>query len=1031
MDSEIIFKKAVAEARASGSLRFSPRWGVNHFDELIISLLNGELENLHTLDFGECLQLSEDSVTRLAEAAEKGKLQNLQTLNFCGCEQLSEDSVTRLAEAAEKGKLPNLQTLNFRWCSQLADDSVTRLAEAAEKGKLENLQTLYFSWCSQLADDSVTRLAEAAEKGKLESLHSIDFSCCDQLSADSVTRLAEVAEKGKLQNLQTLDFNECRQLSEDSVTRLAVAAEKGKLQNLQTLNFRWCSQLSEDSVIRLAEAAEKGKLQNLQTLDFTDCELLSEDSVTRLAEAVEKGKLENLQTLDFNECRQLSADSVTRLAEAAENGRLENLHTLGFRGCRCPNIALEKLAHAKLELGYLSGLERLEISSDGNDLDSTLVETADAEMILRAFVDQEVLAFAKAIVLGTKQRGKSFFFKRVVKDEVPTRENTPETHGFEVKTLAWKQGGESGKMPNLYVWDFAGEQYLHGLHQVFLERTDLAILVLNATHCAGAGDKLNGNHVGYWTRFLAHCLPDRHSTLVVRTQCDANHTSLSAEQIDVASFGGNCHLLDNFSAVKPDQHTSVEKVHATMAKCLENHRAPITIKGTNRLVKLIREKMEGKAIAPIESYLEWCSEAGFDGRDDPHFMLQYLHAMGELLYFHPSRKDRKRLFANAGRYEPSQTLRFVDRMLKAASGQEQFEELGRWVISPSWLNRPLYAVLHEAQRLSVENHDVSQSGFIDVSVLNTLIRDKTGDLLAQGDHDEQIRVLRKVIELTRFAIKKVVNHVDGYFFPMMQKIDRSNLSVDQKPNAFVEWNFLDLSGFHQLIVQNFDKLMNDRNGQPRFWDLGMAIELSGKEVVVTAAPQEHRLDFFFSDEWNKEAAEFALEMLLGEIMQTLGKPLNQPTLTGVEGILPANGASQENTESSEQVEPHPLQDFPLTQEFSEDHHWKLGGDVAELLGKAPQNFRDSRVNSGTQVAEDSANEAKYSVHHNCCLYRKSGKNHPRYHWPTMMAGWKTLQDKKFFKETTREGFDLEEMPWELLRDFWKEFCKQNGKEPTN
>ena len=249
--------------------------------------------------------------------------------------------------------------------------------------------------------------------------------------------------------------------------------------------------------------------------------------------------------------------------------------------------------------------------------------------------------------------------------------------------------------------------------------------------------------------------------------------------------------------------------------------------------------------------------------------------------------------------------------------------------------------------------------------------------------------------------------------------------MDQKPNAFVEWDFLDLSGFHQLIVQNFDKLMNDRNGQPRFWDLGMAIELSGKEVVVTANPQEHRLDFFFSDEWNKEAAEFALEMLLVDLMQTLGKPLNQPTLTGVEGILPANGVSQENTESSEQVEPHPLQDFPLTQEFSEDHHWKLGKDVAKLLGKESRNLMEKRKETDRLVAEDPVNGYRYFVHHEFCLYRKSEGRHGEYHWPTMMKAWEVLQDKRLFKKTTRQGFDHETTPWERLRDFWKEFRKQN------
>jgi internalin A len=377
----------------------------------------GQLANLTTLF------LANNQLSTLPP--EIGQLANLTTL-FLANNQLS-------TLPPEIGQLANLTTLF------LANNQLSTLPP--EIGQLANLTTLF------LANNQLSTLPP--EIGQLANLTTL-FLANNQLS----TLPPEI---GQLANLTTL-FLANNQLS-------TLPPEIGQLANLTTL-FLANNQLS-------TLPPEIGQLANLTTL------FLANNQLSTLPPEI--GQLANLTTL-FLANNQLST-------LPPEIGQLANLTAL--------SLANNQLSTLPPEIGQLANLTELYIHNNAalafpdSILGPTYFEVhgpdkkaaARPEDILNFYFAQRQGAATgtlravneiKVMLVGRGGAGKTSL-RRFFMGE-PHDKAEPETPGIALDSF--RLGCAQSEM-TVRLWDFAGQEITHALHQFFLTEGCVYVLVLD------------------------------------------------------------------------------------------------------------------------------------------------------------------------------------------------------------------------------------------------------------------------------------------------------------------------------------------------------------------------------------------------------------------------------------------------------------------------------------------------------------------------------------------------------------------------
>jgi internalin A len=309
---------------------------------------------------------------------------------------------------------------------------LTELPESL--GRLTQLQTLY------LSSSKLTALPEWL--GGLTQLRSLDLS-------DS--RLKTLPEwLGGLTQLQSLDLsgNRLKALPESlggltqlqelylSHNRLKALPESlGQLARLETLD------LSHNQLKALPESL--GQLARLETLD------LSTNQLTMLPESL--GGLTQLQTVD------LSSNQLTTLPELLRKlASLEELHLHGNPGLGLPDEVLGPRRH----------------QSEPGEVPKLAWEILDYYFSTRGG-GGEPLRELRLIVVGRPKAGKTSLIKRL--RGLPMDLDERETHGIDILPLhlACHDGPLHAR-----VWDFGGQHVLHAMHEFFLRRRCLYLLVV-------------------------------------------------------------------------------------------------------------------------------------------------------------------------------------------------------------------------------------------------------------------------------------------------------------------------------------------------------------------------------------------------------------------------------------------------------------------------------------------------------------------------------------------------------------------------
>ncbi len=398
---------------------------------------------------------------------------------------------------------------------------------------------------------------------------------------------------GQLTALQVL------YLDNNQLTTLPLAL--GQLTALQELS------LDRNQFTPLPEAL--GQLTALRELS------LDRTQLTTLPEAL--GQLTALQTL------YLSDNQLTPLPEAL--GQLRNLERLVLEGNALRELPKSLKRLAGLKKLMLHGNEALGLPAEvlGPNYAASSPENPPAKPveILDYYFSRKEQGDApmrevRVLLVGRGRVGKTSLLRRL-QGKAADREE-PETPGITVEKLPLEcpQGRATA-----HVWDFGGQEFLHGTHQIFLSERCVYVLVLEGRE---------GNwetETDYWLRFI-QSFGGESPVLVALNKFDKH-----AFSVDRHRLRERCPQIAGFVQTDAMTGLGVAELRALLEKTVDGMRDVWL--GVPRKWHRIKEALEALPVSFLEygEYQALCVEHGLGDAGEQGSLAGNLHRLGIALNF--------------------------------------------------------------------------------------------------------------------------------------------------------------------------------------------------------------------------------------------------------------------------------------------------------------------------------------------------------------------------------------------------------------
>ena len=355
---------------------------------------------------------------------------------------------------------------------------------------------------------------------------------------------------------------------------------------------------------------------------------LSGNRLTRLP--AEIGALANLEELRLRSNRlQTLPPEIGRL----EKLTLLNLRNNALRALPAEMARLTQLTHLDLgrnqlrqlppELGALGNLRELVL--DGNPLQSPPPEivrqgTAAVLAYLRELRASSRQWVSKLLMVGEGGVGKTSLLRSLRGELFDFSEST--THGIEIGALKLKHPGEEKVTMQLNTWDFGGQVIYHATHQFFLTNRSLYMLVWNARTGYEQGK------LYYWLDTIQARAPES-PVLLVATHIDEREAA-----IPLAELRQKYPQIIGSYAVSNRDRTGIETMRIALAEAA----ATLPLMGEVWPAAWLDAANAVRARAKKERYItpaELLTEMGRRrvGQSDAEVLAQWLHELGEILYF--------------------------------------------------------------------------------------------------------------------------------------------------------------------------------------------------------------------------------------------------------------------------------------------------------------------------------------------------------------------------------------------------------------
>jgi len=189
---------------------------------------------------------------------------------------------------------------------------------------------------------------------------------------------------------------------------------------------------------------------------------------------------------------------------------------------------------------------------------------------------------AKIVLLGESSVGKSGLGIRIAESQFRPTESTHGAQFWHIP-LPPQVLGSRFNLPNvraeLTVWDLAGQSEYHLIHQLFLDDTDLALLLFD---CSDPTDPFRG--VPYWIKVLKKQAPPYVLKFLVSARNDVS--PMTVDHKDLNQFIHQ-YELDGYFSTSAKTGDGISDLMRRVLQCIPWKKLPRTT--TPRLFQLIRE----------------------------------------------------------------------------------------------------------------------------------------------------------------------------------------------------------------------------------------------------------------------------------------------------------------------------------------------------------------------------------------------------------------------------------------------------------
>ena len=514
---------------------------------------------------------------------------------------------------------------------------------------------------------------------------------------------------------------------------------------------------------------------------------------------------------------------------------LNDLTSLDLSGNRIGKAGARQLLDSLSDHRRAGQLFYLDVQKN-NGFDGLLpaeaLQTTDAQAILAAYrrfigaaerATLRPLNEAKLLVVGNEAVGKTSLIKYLIRDEPrdPGEEKTPGAAIHEqIETQHWSEA-ESGI--SLNVWDFGGQEIMHGTHRYFLTERSLYLVVLEDR-------REDDDSIFKWLKTIQNRGGDSPIIVVInksdrgKSDLRLNQSGLQQEYPNIAGFlrtscDATAWAAESIAALR---HLVAE----TLAndKRLEHIRDPIPaswLHVKNAIAAMARDR----SVLPFATFQQLCEVPANEGSDidepitDPdeqRALLRVLHELG-VVVAHGLERDAPAAMREITLLDPNWLTGAIYWILTEPTVRDQGGEFARAQLA-NWLDATAYPP---------ERHEFILSMMQDPDI--GLCFDLPG---AKNDH---------------FLIPEVLPP---------NAPDYGNWPVDSLHFRY-RYKLLPRGLIPRFIVQAHENLTD----QPTRWRTGAVLQAAGCRILVNGGQQQ--IDIAVDGPQNRRRA--ALNVILNHL----------------------------------------------------------------------------------------------------------------------------------------------------------------------
>jgi internalin A len=275
-------------------------------------------------------------------------------------------------------------------------------------------------------------------------------------------------------------------------------------------------------------------------------------------------------------------------------------------------------------------------------------------------VQKRPLNEAKVLIVGQAEVGKTSLINRLTDKRF--NRNEPKTEGIDIKH--WPLATDESEI-QLNIWDFGGQEIMQATHQFFFTQRSLYLLVLNSRL-----DETE-NRLYYWLNMI-ETFGENSPIIIVCNKSDVHPFDYDWDSLK-ADHQTIRFIAPRVSCMTDEGIDELKKSIKQEIANLEHVNDELPKSWLNVKRELEESKQQNIDYIPYETYHQICLNHNVDAHEDQHTLIQLLHDLGVVLYFHDH-----------------PLLRYAN------------------ILNPEWVTQGVYKILND-RKLSIEEGGVLRS----------------------------------------------------------------------------------------------------------------------------------------------------------------------------------------------------------------------------------------------------------------------------------------------------------------------------------